>query len=231
MEVGYGITDAWDDLVGAIQEIAPTTVRRGVDQRLFRDKRYHAHTVKLMEGEARASRTVWTHLMDASDAARFGVIALRTQILETARVPAQPKLAGCIDLFTRSRSVSLAGILPLVLLLLLALIVSGSDIKFSFFSQSGIQPRAKREEILEAGLPLQKSLCTAHTGTYELGESSAAAAARLREPVRDDLYRSHPGDCTDYRGEGGRSEVTELSTTFDQETSMIYAMIEEKRDD
>nr|GEV40084.1 putative reverse transcriptase domain-containing protein [Tanacetum cinerariifolium] len=32
-------------------------------------------------------------------------------------------------------------------------------------------------------------LCTAHTGTYELGESSAAAAARLREPVRDDLYR------------------------------------------
>nr|GEZ76647.1 hypothetical protein [Tanacetum cinerariifolium]GEZ85005.1 hypothetical protein [Tanacetum cinerariifolium] len=34
-----------------------------------------------------------------------------------------------------------------------------------------------------------RMLCTTHTGTYELGESSAAAAARLREPVKDDLYR------------------------------------------
>ncbi|GJW58258.1 hypothetical protein Tco_0104989 [Tanacetum coccineum] len=25
-ELGYGITDTWDDLVGAIQEIAPTTL-------------------------------------------------------------------------------------------------------------------------------------------------------------------------------------------------------------
>nr|GEX79726.1 hypothetical protein [Tanacetum cinerariifolium] len=34
-----------------------------------------------------------------------------------------------------------------------------------------------------------RRLCTAHTGTYELGESSASTAARFREPVRDDLYR------------------------------------------
>nr|GEU81945.1 putative reverse transcriptase domain-containing protein [Tanacetum cinerariifolium] len=93
-----------------------------------------------------------------------------------------------------------------------------------------LQGRAKREEILEADLPLQKRLCTAHTGTYKLGESSAVAAARLRDPVRDDLYRSHPGDYTDHR-EGVNQRVTELSTTFDQETSMIYAMIEEKHDD
>nr|GEZ68354.1 hypothetical protein [Tanacetum cinerariifolium] len=33
------------------------------------------------------------------------------------------------------------------------------------------------------------TLCTAHTGTYELGESSAAATARLGAPVRDGLYR------------------------------------------
>nr|GEZ45015.1 hypothetical protein [Tanacetum cinerariifolium] len=49
--------------------------------------------------------------------------------------------------------------------------------------------RAKIEEILETDLPLRKRLCTAHTGTYELGESSATAAARLRELVRDDLYK------------------------------------------
>ncbi|GKA68770.1 hypothetical protein Tco_0768687 [Tanacetum coccineum] len=32
-ELGYGITDTWDDLVGAIQEIAPTTLE-GVNQRV-----------------------------------------------------------------------------------------------------------------------------------------------------------------------------------------------------
>nr|GFD10770.1 hypothetical protein [Tanacetum cinerariifolium] len=31
-------------------------------------------------------------------------------------------------------------------------------------------------------MPLRKRLCTAHTGTYELGESFTVAAARLREP-------------------------------------------------
>nr|GEX87752.1 hypothetical protein [Tanacetum cinerariifolium] len=49
--------------------------------------------------------------------------------------------------------------------------------------------RVEKEEIPEADLPLRKRLCTAHTGTYELEESSTVATARLREPVRDDLYR------------------------------------------
>nr|GEW32195.1 putative reverse transcriptase domain-containing protein [Tanacetum cinerariifolium] len=92
--------------------------------------------------------------------------------------------------------------------------------------------RAKREEIPEADLPLQKRLCIAHTGTYELGESFAATTTRLREPVRDDLYRLMD---TVERVEGSTSaaieRVTELSTTFDRETSMIYAMIEERQDD
>nr|GEX29300.1 hypothetical protein [Tanacetum cinerariifolium] len=63
IEVGYGITDTWDDLVGAIQDTALTIVE-GVNQK----------------GEARASRTDWTQSMDASDAARSRVIALRTQV-------------------------------------------------------------------------------------------------------------------------------------------------------
>nr|GEX39184.1 hypothetical protein [Tanacetum cinerariifolium] len=111
--------------------------------------------------------------------------------------------------------------------------------------------RAKRGEILEVDLPLRKRLCTAHTGTYGLRESSAAAAARLREPVRDDLYRFVD---TMERGEGSilaamevgygiidhwddlvgsiqeiapttvegvNQRVTELSIIFDLETSMI----------
>nr|GEX62241.1 hypothetical protein [Tanacetum cinerariifolium] len=67
-----------------------------------------------------------------------------------------------------------------------------------------LQWKAKREENPEADLPLWKRLCTSHTRTYELVESSAAAAARHREPVRDDLYR---------------------------EISMIYSMLEERQDD
>ncbi|GKF45200.1 hypothetical protein Tco_0131752, partial [Tanacetum coccineum] len=34
-ELGYGIIDTWDDLVGAIQEIAPTTLE-GVNQRVIK---------------------------------------------------------------------------------------------------------------------------------------------------------------------------------------------------
>nr|GEV87170.1 hypothetical protein [Tanacetum cinerariifolium]GEW97484.1 hypothetical protein [Tanacetum cinerariifolium] len=51
-----------------------------------------------------------------------------------------------------------------------------------------LRGRAEREEISKVDLPLQKRLCTAHTDTYELGESSTVATARLREPVRDELY-------------------------------------------
>nr|GEU55621.1 reverse transcriptase domain-containing protein [Tanacetum cinerariifolium] len=98
--------------------------------------------------------------------------------------------------------------------------------------------RAEREEIPEVDLPLRKRLCTAHTGTYELRESSAAAPAIFKEPVRDELYRFV--DTDDLVGaiqetattvEGVNQRVTELSTTFDRETSMINAMIEERQDD
>nr|GEY48552.1 hypothetical protein [Tanacetum cinerariifolium] len=119
----------------------------------------------------------------------------------------------------------------------------------------------ERREIPEADPPLRKRLSTAHTSTYKLGESSAAVAARLGEPVRDDLYRFVD---TVERGEGFtpafmevgygitdawddlvgaiqeiapttvkrvNQNMTEISTTFDLETSMIYAMIKEKWDD
>nr|GEX28557.1 putative reverse transcriptase domain-containing protein [Tanacetum cinerariifolium] len=54
-------------------------LQRARVHRLFRDKRFHAHTARLMEGEARTSRTAWTQSMDATDAACSGDIALRTQ--------------------------------------------------------------------------------------------------------------------------------------------------------
>nr|GEX19182.1 retrovirus-related Pol polyprotein from transposon TNT 1-94 [Tanacetum cinerariifolium] len=69
MEVGYGITDTWDDL-------DDQALQRARVNRLFRDRRFHAHTARIIEGEAKASRTAWTQSMDASDAARSGVIVL-----------------------------------------------------------------------------------------------------------------------------------------------------------
>nr|GFA17146.1 hypothetical protein [Tanacetum cinerariifolium] len=55
-------------------------LQRARVNRLFRDRKYHAYTARLMEGEDMASRTAWTHSMDASDATRFEVIALCSQV-------------------------------------------------------------------------------------------------------------------------------------------------------
>nr|GEV96953.1 reverse transcriptase domain-containing protein [Tanacetum cinerariifolium] len=85
IEVGYGITDTWDDLTSMIYAMIEErqdnqALQRARVNKLFRDRRFHAHTARLVEGEARASRTAWTLSMDASDAARSGVIALSTQV-------------------------------------------------------------------------------------------------------------------------------------------------------
>ncbi|GKD87460.1 hypothetical protein Tco_1358614, partial [Tanacetum coccineum] len=48
---------------------------------LFRDRRAHARTARLMETEARMSREAWGRSMDASDLARAKVMPLRTTVL------------------------------------------------------------------------------------------------------------------------------------------------------
>ncbi|GKF35581.1 hypothetical protein Tco_0112339, partial [Tanacetum coccineum] len=48
---------------------------------LCRDTRAHAHTVRLIEAEARTSREAWVQSMDASDTARSEVRSLRTTVL------------------------------------------------------------------------------------------------------------------------------------------------------
>ncbi|GJT36199.1 hypothetical protein Tco_0926618 [Tanacetum coccineum] len=92
-ELGYGITDTWDDLVGAIQEIAPTTLEglddalhdrallRGRVNLLYRDRPFHRCTALLMEEEARASRTAWAQLMDACDQVCSEGISLQTTVM------------------------------------------------------------------------------------------------------------------------------------------------------
>ncbi|GKC13544.1 hypothetical protein Tco_1010326 [Tanacetum coccineum] len=48
---------------------------------LFRDRRAHACTARLMETEARMSREAWGRSIDTSDIARTEVISLHTTVL------------------------------------------------------------------------------------------------------------------------------------------------------
>ncbi|GJX43540.1 putative reverse transcriptase domain-containing protein [Tanacetum coccineum] len=74
-ELGYGITDTWDDLVGAIQEIAPTTLE------CCHYRPYHRRIALLIEEEARVSRVAWAQSMDASDKTRSEGMSLRTTVI------------------------------------------------------------------------------------------------------------------------------------------------------
>ncbi|GKG36215.1 hypothetical protein Tco_0443893, partial [Tanacetum coccineum] len=48
---------------------------------LFRDRRAHTRTARLMETEARMSQEAWGQSMDASDLARVEVMSLCTTVL------------------------------------------------------------------------------------------------------------------------------------------------------
>ncbi|GJR20309.1 hypothetical protein Tco_0968836 [Tanacetum coccineum] len=114
-DVGYGITDTWDEMLvdmpgapatddtelGRRMTEFTTRVRQdtyeiytrlddeqserqlmaGRLNMLYRDRRAHARTARLMEAEARMSREAWGRSMDASDLARAEVMSLRTQVV------------------------------------------------------------------------------------------------------------------------------------------------------
>ncbi|GJW07438.1 hypothetical protein Tco_1569861 [Tanacetum coccineum] len=72
-ELGYGITDTWDDLEDEIiysqlddarHDRALLRVRVNM---LYRDRPFHRRTALLMEEEARVSRAAWAQSMDACD--------------------------------------------------------------------------------------------------------------------------------------------------------------------
>ncbi|GKC53345.1 hypothetical protein Tco_1076090 [Tanacetum coccineum] len=81
-DVGYGITDSWDEIIET-QQGAPSQrqLLAGRLNMLFRDRRAHAYIRHLMEIEARLSREAWRQSMDASDLAHGEVMSLRTTVL------------------------------------------------------------------------------------------------------------------------------------------------------
>nr|GEY99639.1 reverse transcriptase domain-containing protein [Tanacetum cinerariifolium] len=80
----YGFVDR-DELVGAIEEIAPTTNQRVTDlsivveqETTIMDRHVHRRLAVMIEREARIAREAWGLSMDASDNARLDVMSLRT---------------------------------------------------------------------------------------------------------------------------------------------------------
>ncbi|GKD68692.1 hypothetical protein Tco_1322782 [Tanacetum coccineum] len=91
-DVGYGITDSWDEIAETLQDTDEVYKRLDDEQSqrqllvgrlnmLFSDRRAHARTARLMETEARLSREAWGQSIDASDLARAEVMSLRTTML------------------------------------------------------------------------------------------------------------------------------------------------------
>nr|GEV57683.1 hypothetical protein [Tanacetum cinerariifolium] len=105
-EVGYGITDSWDEIVETLQGAPVSTdmkfnrydtdeiyMRLDDEQTerhllavrlnmLFRDRRAHAYTRHLMQTEAMMSREAWVRATYASDLVHGEVMSLRTTMLE-----------------------------------------------------------------------------------------------------------------------------------------------------
>nr|GFA73735.1 hypothetical protein [Tanacetum cinerariifolium] len=92
-EVGYGITESWDEIVETLQQDTDEIYMRLDDEQterqllagrlnmLSRDRRAHAYTRHLMETEARMSREAWVRATDASDLVHGEVMSLRTTVL------------------------------------------------------------------------------------------------------------------------------------------------------
>ncbi|GJS36848.1 putative reverse transcriptase domain-containing protein [Tanacetum coccineum] len=78
-ELGYGITDTWDDLLDDAQH--DRALLRGRVNMLYRDRPFHRCTALLMEEEARVSHAAWTQSMDACDQVSSEGISLQTTVM------------------------------------------------------------------------------------------------------------------------------------------------------
>nr|GFB21039.1 hypothetical protein [Tanacetum cinerariifolium] len=80
-EVGYGITDSWDEIVETLQGAPVSTdTEFGGYMREF-ERGYARHGGDLYETEARLSRKAWVRSTDASDLIRGEVMSLCTTVL------------------------------------------------------------------------------------------------------------------------------------------------------
>ncbi|GKB64245.1 hypothetical protein Tco_0920431 [Tanacetum coccineum] len=82
METGYEITDTWDEIVEAMLEDDLAFLRARFNT-LFKDRRFHRHTVMLLDREATYARRAWTGFKDRSAAIEAQTSSLQTQLTTT----------------------------------------------------------------------------------------------------------------------------------------------------
>ncbi|GKD55171.1 hypothetical protein Tco_1288558, partial [Tanacetum coccineum] len=91
-----------------------------------------------------------------------------------------------------------------------------------------------REDRPKVCLPPRKRLCPTHGPRYEIGESSAAAAARPIGGCRADYGFVNPREAVEEVApmtlKGVNTRVTELATVQEQDTQDIYAAIGDTQD-
>nr|GEW03144.1 RNA-directed DNA polymerase, eukaryota [Tanacetum cinerariifolium] len=78
-EIGYGIEDVWDDMVGDIKERAPTTVE-GLSHRVTNLSTTLARDTHEIYIEARHAREAWSHTMSCNKAVHAELLAYRAQV-------------------------------------------------------------------------------------------------------------------------------------------------------
>nr|GEV96172.1 reverse transcriptase domain-containing protein [Tanacetum cinerariifolium] len=85
-DVGYGITNTWDEMLVGMPR-APATDETELDRRMtdfttmVRDRHDHARTARLMETEAKLSHQAWVQSMDATDLVHSKAMELHTQVV------------------------------------------------------------------------------------------------------------------------------------------------------
>ncbi|GJR41486.1 hypothetical protein Tco_1217170 [Tanacetum coccineum] len=112
LDVGYRITDVWDDMVGDIEERASTTLeelrQRVTDlaatiARDTHEMRFHLHTTMLLDREARHAQQTWPQAMDCKRAVHAKLLAYRAEVraLHEQISVLQRQRTGDIDRLTR----------------------------------------------------------------------------------------------------------------------------------
>ncbi|GJV64597.1 hypothetical protein Tco_1475425 [Tanacetum coccineum] len=196
-EVDYGIRDIWIDPREAVEEVAPMTLG-GINTRvtelttvqeqdtqdiyaviedtqdrqtqiyqsvgiLVNDSQYHYETARLLDQEALVSREAWGRSIEVSYMTPLEIMALRSVVRGQQAVISQLLAADHSDAPPPMPTSAPTSLPPLLL------------------------PSAShREDRPEVNLPPRKRLGIALGPGYEVGESSAAAAARPAGGLRAD---------------------------------------------
>ncbi|GJT49186.1 hypothetical protein Tco_0975343 [Tanacetum coccineum] len=243
-ELDYGITDTWDDLVGAIDEIAPTTLE-GVNQRVTDLSTIVEQETTIMYGimedarddrerEAKMAHKAWGLSVDASDYARSDVMSLRTTVVAQSTLISELQLADhrrqrvISELLAsdHKRQVQLTKTLSLLSIIGYSQLVDYIDLLFCLATQyrSFVQkmaPKRRTTRLNPSATPTP--VIDTHTTT---SVTNAQIQVMINEGITAALAAhdaTRNGDDSHTSGTGGTKEVVGLTQWFEKIES-VYSI-------